>query len=116
MDAQLGYLLVMLTSGPALQIIQQQPSGVQAFRDLARRYSPRSQARSLAQLPELMHLGFGQEPGGVTDRLIVFETLVGEYETSSGKVFGCTSQMRRSSGESSVGTQDTPVAHLWFTS
>ena len=32
MDAQLRYLLVMLTSGPALQIIRQQPSGVQAFR------------------------------------------------------------------------------------
>ena len=28
MDAQLRYLLVMLTSGPALQIIRQQPSGV----------------------------------------------------------------------------------------
>ena len=34
-DAQLRYPLVMLTSGPALQIIRQQPSGVQAFRDLA---------------------------------------------------------------------------------
>ena len=88
MDAQLGYLLVMLTSGPALQIIQQQPSGVQAFRVLARRYSSRLQERSLAQLPELMHFGFGQEPAGVTDRLIVFERLVGEHETSSGKVLG----------------------------
>ena len=44
MVAQLRYLLVMLTSGPALQIIRQPPSGVQAFRDLARRYNPRSQA------------------------------------------------------------------------
>ena len=50
MDAPLRYQLVMLTSGPALQIIRQQPSGVQASRDLARRYNPRSQARSLAQL------------------------------------------------------------------
>ena len=41
MDAQRRYLLVMLTSGPALQIIRQQPSGVQAFRDLARRYNSR---------------------------------------------------------------------------
>ena len=73
MDAQLRYLLVMLTSGPALQIIRQQPSGVQAFRDLARRYSPRSQARSLAQLQEIMHFDFGQEPAGVTDRMNVFE-------------------------------------------
>ena len=115
MDAQLRYLLVMLTSGPALQIIRQQPSGVQAFRDLARRYNPRSQARSLAQLQEIMHFDFGQEPAGVTDRMIVFERLVGEYETSSGEGSGCTSQMRRASGESSTGTQDTPVAHLWFT-
>ena len=81
-------VLVTLTSGPALQIIRQQPSGVQAFRDLARRYSPRSPARSLAQLQELMHFDFGQEPAGVTDRLIVFERLVGEYETSSGEVLG----------------------------
>ena len=88
MDAQLRYLLVMLTSGPALQIIRQQPSGVQAFRDLARRYNPRSQARSLAQLQELMHFDFGQEPAGVTDRLIVFERLVGECEISSGEVLG----------------------------
>ena len=88
MDAQLRYLLVMLTSGPALQIIRQQPSGVQAFRDLARRYNPRSQARSLAQLQEIMHFDFGQEPVGVTDRMIVFERLVGEYETSSGEALG----------------------------
>ena len=78
----------MLTSGPALQIIRQQPSGVQAFRDLARRYNPRSQARALAQLQEIMHFDFGQEPAGVTDRMIVFERLVGEYETSSGEALG----------------------------
>ena len=34
---------------------RQQPSGVQAFRDLARRHNPRSQARSLAQLQGVMH-------------------------------------------------------------
>ena len=55
MDSKLRYLLVMLTSGPTLQIIRQQPSGVHAIRDLARRYNPRSQARSLAQLQEIMH-------------------------------------------------------------
>ena len=59
MDAQLRYPLVMLTSGPALQIIRQQLSGVQAFRDLARRYNPRVQVRSLAQLQEMMHFDFG---------------------------------------------------------
>ena len=88
MDVQLRYLLVMLTSGPALQITRQQPSGVQAFRDLARRYNPRSQARSLAQLQEIVHFDFGQEPAGVTDRMIVFERLVAEYETSSGEALG----------------------------
>ena len=86
MDAQLRYLLVMLTSGPALHIIRQQPSGVQSFRDLARRYNPRSHARSLAQLQEIMHFDFGQEPA--TDLMIVFERLVGEYETSSGEALG----------------------------
>ena len=88
MDAQLRNLLVMLTSGPALQIIRQKPSGVQAFRDLARKYNPRSQARSLARLQEIMHFDFGQEPDGVTDRLVVFERLIGEYETSSGEQLG----------------------------
>ena len=78
MDTQLRYPTVMLTSGPALQIIRKQPSGVQAFRDLARRYNPRSQARSLAQLQEIMHHDFGQEPAGVTDRMNVFERVVGE--------------------------------------
>ena len=45
-DAQFRYLLVMLTSGSALQIIRQQSGGVHAFRDYVRRYNPRSQARS----------------------------------------------------------------------
>ena len=71
----------------APQISRQLPSGVQAFRDLAGRYNPRSQARSLAQLQELMQFDFGQEPAGVTDRLIAFERLVGEYETSTGVRF-----------------------------
>ena len=88
MDAQVRYLLAMLTRGPALQSIWQHPSGVQAFRDLPRRYNPRSQARSLAQLHELIHFDFGQEPAGVTDRLVVFERLVGEDETSRGEVLG----------------------------
>ena len=65
-----------------------QPSGVQAFTILARRYNPRSQARSLAQLQEIMHFDFGQEPAGVTDRMIVFERLIGEFETSSGEALG----------------------------
>ena len=113
--AQHRYLFVMLISGPALQIIRQQPSGVQAFRDLARRYNPRSQERSLAQLQELMHFEFAQEPAGVTDRQIAFERIVGQDETSSGEVLGvqvkCAVLL-----ESSAGTQDTTVARLWFTS
>ena len=47
MDAQRRYLVVMLTSGPALQIIRQQR---------------RVEAHSLAQLQELTHFDFGQEP------------------------------------------------------
>ena len=61
-----------------------------------------------------MHFGFGQEPAGVTGRMIVFGRLVGECETSSGEALGvqvkCAVLL-----ESSTGTQDTPVAHLWFT-
>ena len=56
-------------------------ANAQAFRNLARRCNPRSQAPSLAQLQVLMHFDFGQEPAGVTDRLILFERFVGEYET-----------------------------------
>ena len=82
MDTQLRYLLVMTTSGPALQTIRQQSGGVQTFRDHVRRYNLRAQARSLAQLQEIMHFDFGQEPGGVTDRVLVFERLVGEYVRS----------------------------------
>ena len=78
----------MLTSGPALQIIRQQSSGVQAFRDLVRRYNPRWEARSLKQLPEIMHFDFGQEPAGVTHRMIVFERFIAESETSSGEALG----------------------------
>ena len=35
-----------------------------------------------------MHFDFWQEPAGVTDRMIVFERLVGEYEISSGEALG----------------------------
>ena len=35
-----------------------------------------------------MHFDFGQEAAGVTDRMIVFERLVGEHETSSGEALG----------------------------
>ena len=80
-DAQLRYLLVMRTSGSSA-------CGVQAVRDVARRYNPRSQARSLAQLQEIMQFDFGHDPSGVTDRLVVFERLIGEYETSSGEQLG----------------------------
>ena len=51
-------------------------------------YNPRSQARALALLQDIMHFDFGQEPAGVTDRMIVFERLVKEYETSSGEALG----------------------------
>ena len=88
MYAQLRNLLVMLTSGLSLQIIRQQPSGEKAIRDLARGYNPRSQARSLVQLQERMHFDVVQEPAGVTDRLMMFWRLVGEYETSSGELLG----------------------------
>ena len=58
-----------------------------------------------------MHFDFGQEPTCVTDRMIVFERLVGEYETSSGEALGV--QVNAPCfWESSTGTQDTPVAHL----
>ena len=35
-----------------------------------------------------MYFDFEQEPAGVTDRMIVFERLFGEYETSSGEALG----------------------------
>ena len=51
------------------------------------------------------------EPTGVYDRQIVFESLVGEYETSCVEAL----EMRRSSGADSAGTPDS-FAHLWSTS
>ena len=44
---------------PHCRSSDKQLSGVQAFRDLARRYNPRVQVRSLAQLQEMMHFDFG---------------------------------------------------------
>ena len=72
---------------------------------------PRSQARSLAPLQEIMHFDFGQEPAGVTDRMIVFERLVGDYQTSSGEALGvqvrCAVLLERVPPELRT--------HLWFT-
>ena len=70
-----------------------------------------NKARPLAQLQQIMHFDFVQEPAGITDRMIVFERLVGEYETSSGEVLG----VHVKCAVLPPGTQDTPVAHLWFT-
>ena len=72
----------MLTSGPALQIFRQQPSGAILLEGTVRVHK---------HVPWHSWIGrdhafdFGQEPAGVTDRMIVFERLVGEYETSSGE-------------------------------
>ena len=69
----------------------------------------------MAQVRELMHVDSGRESAGVTDRLMVFERIVGEYETSSAELL--VVQVKNAVlQESSVGTQDTSVAHLWFTS
>ena len=98
MDAQLRCLLVMLTSGPTLQIIRQQPSEVQAFPDLVRRCNLRSQARSLAQLLELLHFDVG-----VTSTDCVRE--------SSGEVLGAQ--------KCAVLLERVPLelrTHLWLTS
>ena len=61
-----------------------------------------------------MQFDFGQEPAGVTDRLIVFQRFVGECEASSGEVLGV--QVKCAVLLDSARTQDTPVSHLWLTS
>ena len=88
MDIQLRYLLVMLTNGPSQQLIRQQPSDMHAFRNLARRFNPRSQAHSLVQVQLLMHFDLGQEPVDDADCMIMVGRLVGVSETSSGVLLG----------------------------
>ena len=50
--------------------------------------NPRSQARSLAQLQDIRQFDFGQDTSSVTDRLVVFERLVADYERSGGEQLG----------------------------
>ena len=61
-----------------------------------------------------MHVDFGQVPAGVTDRLIVFERLVGEYETSCSELLGvqvkCAVLLER------VPSELRTHLLLWFTS
>ena len=61
-----------------------------------------------------MHFDVGQEPAGVSDRLILFERLVGECETSGGELLSVQVKRARSAGVSRAGTHDTSVAHLWL--
>ena len=82
----------------SLQIIRQQPCGLQASREIARRYNPRSQPRSLAQLQGIMQFDLGQEPSGVTDRVATFERRFAEHEVSSGARF-CWSELPRGRGQ-----------------
>ena len=87
-DKPLRYLLVMLTSGPALQIIQQQPKRSTGIPGSCSKVQSAFASPPLAQLQEIVHFDFGQEPACVADRMIVFERLVKEYETSSGEALG----------------------------
>ena len=91
-------LLVMLTTGPALQILRQ-PSGVQAFRYLTRRYNPRTQARSMAKLQLIMHFDMGQDLAMVTDRLVAFERNGEGVRDLKRRGAGDTSHVCRTAGE-----------------
>ena len=82
-DQLLRYLLVMLTESAALQLVRQHPgSGVEAFRALSRRYNPRSQARSLTMLTEILNFEFSLNGGleEVQDRIVEWERRIAEYE------------------------------------
>ena len=87
-DAELRYLLVALTLGPALQIVRATAGGLQAYRALARRFNPRSQARSLTMLQSIMRFEFSEDPAGVLDKLVLFERLIMEYEAMTGERLG----------------------------
>ena len=77
MDEQLRYLLVLSTRGPALQIIRQPAEWSTGIP------RPCSKVQS-AFASTFPGTASREEPACVTDRLIVFERVVGEYETSSG--------------------------------
>ena len=75
-DQQLRYFLVMMTQGAALQLVRQHTaSGLEAFRALSRRYNPRSQARSLTMLTEILNFEFSLGGGldEVQDRIVQWE-------------------------------------------
>ena len=82
------YLLVMLCAKGAIQIVRTHMSWVQAYRQLCRRYNPKSQARALAQLQEIMKFEFVGENAEIIDRLVVFEHLVAQYEAVAGEALG----------------------------
>ena len=67
----------MLTSGPALQMIRQQPSEVQAFRDLARRYNPLIMRQAVESYSMARRSG---QPG--------HSTTMGEAPMEIGAVYG----------------------------
>lgn len=73
---QMKYLLVMQTEGAALQVIRQVDGGFTGYRALARRCNPRSQARALTQLQEIMSFDFGTSPTELFDRVVTFDRMV----------------------------------------
>ena len=102
-DTQLRYLLVMLCKKGAIQIVRTHMSGIQAYRQLSRRYNPKSQARALAQLHEIMKFEFGGDKAAILDRLVVFEHMVSQYETAAGELLGsgvrCAALIERAPAE-----------------
>ena len=81
-SARIFYALVMLSDGAALRIVRSvgDENGFEAYRLLARRYDPRSQARTLSKLHQILGFDFGDSSGALLDRVTAWERLIQEYD------------------------------------
>ena len=84
LSTQLYYVLVMLTSGPALDKCHNAGvnEGFEAWRSFAQEYEPKLKSRTVGTLMQVLSFRFD---GNVASRLDAFERTIHDYEAQSGE-------------------------------
>ena len=79
---QLYFMLIMQCEGNPLRIVHHvsDNNGFEAYRQLHKRYNPKSHGRALARLTNILAFEFGDDPKTFLDKITEWERLIGDYE------------------------------------
>jgi hypothetical protein len=85
---QLYFMLIMQCEGNPLRIVHHVPdnNGFEAYRQLHKRYNPKSYGRALARLTVILSFDFGEDPRTFLDKITEWERLISDYEKDASDV------------------------------